>query len=228
MLVYPSIDLRNGRAVRSSQGDYHRRIVDSNDPIEIAMGFLRSGASCLHVTNVDGANAKNDKSRSAIKQLTEIPLWMQVMVPSCNEAEVKALLDLGVKRVVVSAIGSEEFHLIKNLVAKYADAIAVSVDIREEDATFYQALQDTGVGTVIFVDRARKGKMMGANIAAYEKLTKLSGLHMLASGGISFEMEIEKLRDMHLNGVILGKALYAGKLSLVRSIAIANGELEPC
>lgn len=242
MLIFPAIDIRNGRVVRLAQGDYQRMTVYSDDPEEIAKGFVRLGADCLHIVDLDGAQEGNPKNRRIIEGLCKFPLFTQVGGGMRSQAAVEETLALGVSRVVLGTIAVTDFPLVEKLVKMYGEKIAVGVDARDglvathgwQETTdlssmdFCRKLLDAGVHTVVYTDIARDGELAGTNMAAYEELQKMEGLHVVASGGISFEMEIAKLRDMHLYGVILGKALYSGKLSLVRSIAIAKGELRPC
>lgn len=237
MLIFPAIELRGGRVVRLAQGDYQRMTAYSDDPVEIARGFVRLGATCLHIMDLDGAQEGNPKNRRIIEELCKLPLFMQVGGGMRSEEAVAETLALGVDRVILGTIALADYPLVEKLVQKYGDMIAVGVEARDglvgthggqDSIAFCQKLRDTGVGTVIYTDISRDGEPTGADLAVYEELQKIEGLQVIANGGIAFELEIAKLRDMKIDGVILGKALYAGKLSLVRSIAISKGELKPC
>ena len=242
MLIFPAIDLRGGRVVRLTQGDYNRMTVYSGDPLDVATGFLRVGAQCLHVVDLDGAQIGNPKNRAKIEELCKLPLFVQVGGGMRTEKDVETTFALGPDRVILGTAAVTNFPLITRLVQKYGEKIAVGVDVKEGrvathgwqevseigGAEFCRRLRDVGVKTVIYTDISKDGQLTGTNLTAYEELAKLEGLQIVASGGVSFEIEIQKLRDMGLYGVILGKALYAGKLSLVRTLAVADGVMNPC
>lgn len=242
MLIFPAIDLRGGHVVRLSQGDYNRMTTYSSDPLEVANDFVRIGADCLHVVDLDGAKDGSRKNSGVIKAICELPLFTQVGGGIRTEADVEAMFDLGVDRVILGTVAVTDFSLMESLVRKYGESLAVGVDVKDgqvaihgwQDVSdlsgmdFCRKLRDVGVSTVIYTDISRDGQLRGTNLQVYAELSKLEGLQIIASGGCCFEMEIAKLRDMNLYGVILGKALYTGKLSLVRSMAIAKGELDPC
>ena len=242
MLIFPAIDLRGGRVVRLAQGDYQKMTIYASDPLEVAQGFIRVGASCLHVVDLDGAKDGNAKNRSLIGELCKLPLMVQVGGGIRSEADVAEVLEAGAGRVIGGTIAVTDFDLLKKLAKQYGEKLAVGVDVKDgqvaihgwqqvSDITgidFCRRLMDIGINTVIYTDISRDGQLAGTNMALYQELTGIQGLQVIASGGVSFEQEIKGLAGMGLYGAILGKALYTGKLSLVRSLAIAKGELEPC
>ncbi len=242
MLIFPAIDLRGGRVVRLAQGDYQRMTVYSEDPIQVAQGFVRLGASCLHLVDLDGAKEGDPKNRRVIEEIAKLPLLTQVGGGIRTEADVEAVLALGVDRVILGTMAVTYFPLVKRLVRRYGEQIAVGVDVKDgmvaihgwqeiskiHGERFCKKLAHAGVRTVIYTDIAMDGQLTGTNMAVYEKLTRIKGLQIIASGGVSYENEIAKLREMGVYGTILGKALYTGKLSLVRAMGIARGELKPC
>ena len=125
---------------------------------------------------------------------------------------------------------------------KYGDRLAVGVDVKDGFVAihgwktvtetpgfdFCRKLLEVGIRTVIYTDIGKDGLLEGTNLTAYERLQAISGLNVVASGGISYEKEIVALRDLRLYGAIVGKALYAGKLSLPRVLKIARGEAVEC
>ncbi len=242
MQIFPAIDLRGGRVVRLSQGDYSRMTVYSDDPLQIAQGFVRLGAACVHVVDLDGARDGSPKNRRVIEAICKLPLFTQVGGGLRTESDVKETLDLGVSRIILGTAAVENFPMVERLAARYAKKLAIGVDAKEgrvathgwqqvselDGVEFCKKVRDAGISTVIYTDIAKDGQLAGANLTVYEELKKIKDLQVIASGGVSFETELAKLREMGVDGVILGKALYTGKLSLVRSIAIAKGELKPC
>jgi len=242
MLIFPAIDLRAGRVVRLAQGDYDRMTIYAEDPAEVAQGFVRSGAKYLHTVDLDGARDGNPQNRTAIRELCSLPLFVELGGGIRTQADVENALSLGVSRVILGTMAAEDFPLTQRLAQLYGDKIAVGVDVKDgrvavrgwremTDLTGYEfcrRLADTGISTIIYTDISRDGLLMGANLAAYEELQSIGGLNVIASGGIAFEREIAALRKLGTYGVIVGKALYTGKLSLARVLKIAQGEEPAC
>ncbi|MEG0901999.1 MAG: 1-(5-phosphoribosyl)-5-[(5-phosphoribosylamino)methylideneamino]imidazole-4-carboxamide isomerase [Clostridia bacterium] len=242
MLIYPAIDLRGGQVVRLSQGDYSRMTVYSNAPEEIARGFAAAGAACLHIVDLDGAKAGGPMNRDVIARLSKQPLFVQVGGGMRTEEDVESALALGVGRVILGTAAVTSLALVERLAKRYGGKIAVGVDARnglvathgwlqtsgEQGVAFCQRLADIGVSTVIYTDIAKDGQLAGTNLAVYEELSRIAGLAVIASGGVSFEHEIVTLRELGIHGAILGKALYTGKLDLRRAVLIARGELAEC
>jgi phosphoribosylformimino-5-aminoimidazole carboxamide ribotide isomerase len=242
MLIFPAIDLRAGRVVRLAQGDYDRMTVYAEDPAEVAQGFVRSGAKYLHTVDLDGARDGNPQNRAAIRELCRLPLFVELGGGIRTQADVENAFSLGVSRVILGTMATEDFPLTQRLAQLYGDKIAVGVDVKDgrvavrgwremTDFTGYefcQKLADTGISTIIYTDISRDGLLMGANLTAYEELQSIGGLNVIASGGIAFEREIAALRRLGTYGVIVGKALYTGKLSLARVLKIAQGEEPAC
>ena len=242
MLIFPAIDLRDGRVVRLSQGDYERMTVYSGNPVEVAEGFVAEGATCLHMVDLDGAKEGTPQNRAIIGELAKLPLLTQMGGGMRTEKNVEDALALGVNRVILGTVAVTDFPLVERLAKVHEGRLAVGVDVKngyvathgwqnvsgETCVDFCKKLRDAGISTVIYTDISKDGQLAGTNLKAYEELAKISGLQIIASGGVSFEEEIKALRDMGLYGAILGKALYAGKLSLSRAVAIAGGEASPC
>ena len=242
MLIFPAIDLREGRVVRLRQGDYDQMTVYADDPSDVADSYLRAGATCLHVVDLDGAKDGNPQNRDVIRTLCGRGLFTEVGGGIRTEADIERTLALGADRVILGTVAVEDFAFTARMGAKYGDRLAVGVDAKDglvaihgwrtvtdqPSYAFCRKLLDVGIRTVIYTDIAKDGLLAGTNLAAYERLREIDGLQVIASGGISFEAEIEALRKLDVYGAIVGKALYAGKLSLPRVIRIARGEETPC
>ena len=238
MLIFPAIDLRGGQVVRLRQGDYEQMTVYSGDPVETAKGFVYAGAACLHVVDLDGAKDGSPKNRGVIRKLCALPLEIEVGGGIRDERAIKDTLKLGVRRVILGTVAVTDFPFAQRMGQKYGGRLAVGVDVKGgmvathgwtevsdlSGFTFCQRLRDAGISTVIYTDIARDGLLEGTNLMAYKQLQAIQGLNVIASGGISFEQEIAALRDLHVYGAIIGKALYAGKLSLKRALDIAKGD----
>ena len=230
MLIYPAIDLRGGRVVRLTQGDYDRMTVYGDDPVAVAQGFVQAGATCLHAVDLDGAKDGSPQNRTVIGQLCKLPLSVEVGGGMRTEADVEATLALGADRVILGTVAVEDFGMVEGVDARGGKVATRGWrEVSDLDGVaFCQKLADAGVATVIYTDIGRDGALSGTNLDIYARLSGIAGLQVIASGGVSFETEIAALRDMGLYGCILGKALYAGKLRLERALAIARGEAQPC
>ena len=239
MLIFPAIDLRGGQVVRLTLGDYDQMTVYASDPVQIAKNFKAAGASCLHVVDLDGAKDGTQENLPAIEAIMkEGGLFVEVGGGGRSEESVARYMDLGVNRVILGTMAVENPAMMERLAARYPGRIAAGVDAKDglvaihgwrtvtdlNAYDFVKRLPSQGVNTVIYTDISRDGLLQGANLPAYERLNQIDGLDIVASGGISFEREIEALRDMDIYAAIVGKALYTGKLYLNRVLAVARGK----
>jgi phosphoribosylformimino-5-aminoimidazole carboxamide ribotide isomerase len=238
MKIFPAIDLRDGKAVRLFQGDYDQETVYSDSPADVAKSFKKAGASCLHLVDLDGAKDGKLVNFDTIGEIvSQVEMFVQVGGGIRDEERIRQYLDLGVGRVILGTIAQKDPVFLKEMVDKYGDAIAVGVDAKDgkvaingwkevtdqESFSFCEELVTMGVKTVIYTDISKDGGMGGTNMEAYERLRKIEGLDIVASGGISFEHEIDRLASM-VSGAILGKALYTGALDLKKCIEIGEKE----
>ena len=229
MKIFPAIDLKDGAVVRLFQGDYDKVTVYGSDPLSVAEDFKSSGVKNLHVVDLDGARDGSPANFEIIKKIAEESgLSVQVGGGIRNEERIKGYLDLGISRVILGTIAVTDFDFLEDMVKKYGDKIAVSVDVSEgyvcvkgwtevtgvPGIDFCKKLNGAGVSTVIYTDVSKDGALAGTNMEAYGILSEIDGLNVIASGGISFEDEILRLKAYGLYGAILGKALYSGKLDL--------------
>ena len=238
MIILPAIDLRGGRAVRLTKGDYDQMKVYSDDPASVAREFLSAGATWLHVVDLDGAREGVPQNAEVIRRLTSVGLRTEVGGGIRDEARICEYLDNGVARVILGTIAVRDFGFVERMVAKYGEKIAVGVDAKDgyvavsgwEETTsvtgvdFCRRLRDAGVKTVIYTDIGRDGCLAGANLPLYRELRGIEGLDVVASGGVSFESDVTALKEMDLYGAIIGKAIYEGRLDLVRCLKLARGE----
>ena len=237
MIIFPAIDLRGGNVVRLSEGDYDRMNIYASDPAEIAASFAANGATHLHAVDLDGAKDGVPANFAAIKAICACEkLFVQASGGVRDERRIADLLEIGVQRVILGTVAVKDYAFTKSMVKKYGGKIAIGVDARDGKVAvggwlettdvpsmeFCERLRDDGVSTVIYTDISRDGMMQGANISAYEKLSELRGLDIVASGGITFMEEITQLKKLGIYGAILGKALYEGLLDLEKAISEAQ------
>jgi len=237
MKIFPAIDIKDGMAVRLYQGDYDKVTVYGSDPAEIALGFSESGAKNLHIVDLDGARDGSPANFEIIGKIVEgSGLFVQAGGGIRDEARIARYLKLGVSRVILGTAALTDFGFLCEMVKKYGGRIAVSVDasggraaikgwteVTDTDGMeFCEKLAAAGVETVIYTDISKDGAMGGTNMAAYDRLSTIGGLNVIASGGVSSEDEILQLKNKGIYGTILGKALYSGALNLKRAIKIGE------
>jgi len=237
MKIFPAIDLMGGQAVRLMQGDYNQKTVYSLSPVSVAQDFAKAGASCLHLVDLDGAKDGTLANFDTVKQIiAATSMFAEIGGGIRTEERIVQYLDAGAGRVILGTIAVKDPDFTARMVSKYGEKIAVGVDARDgfvatdgwlnasgvDSFAFCTQLRDMGVKTVIYTDIACDGAMRGTNLPAYERLSKIENLHVVASGGVSSLDEIRTLAGMRLSGAILGKALYTGALDLSDAIAAAR------
>lgn len=238
MQLFPAIDLRGGRVVRLTQGDYDRMTVYGDDPCAQARAFLEAGAKNLHVVDLDGAKdgtlANFDTIRAIARQGG---LYIEVGGGIRTEQRIEQYLELGVGRCILGTVAVRDFAFTRRMLAKYGDKIAVGVDARdgyvavsgwrelseEKGIDFCKRLLDAGCTAVIYTDISRDGAMRGTNLELYRTLAReVPGLAITASGGISYESELLELEQAGTAAAILGKSLYTGALDLARCVQLVQ------
>jgi len=242
MIVYPAIDLRRGRCVRLVQGDPDAETVVSDDPAATARRWAELGAEWLHVVNLDGAFG--DEASANAGALRDILAAMDVPVQFGGGlrtlADIEAALALGVARVVVGTAAVTNPGLMSEALARFgSDLIALAIDARDgwvathgwrqpSDVTAVSlALQmkRLGVTRVVYTDIARDGTLTGVNAVACAALAAASGLAVIASGGVASLEDVRRVKAVEasgVEGVIIGKALYAGQVDLAQALAVAR------
>lgn len=234
MQLFPAIDLRGGRVVRLTQGDYDRMTVYENDPCATARRFAAAGAKYLHVVDLDGARSGTLANFDTIAALArQGGLYIEVGGGIRDEARIRQYLDLGVDRCILGTVAVQDFAFTRRMIETYGDAIAVGVDARDgkvavsgweqtsalDGVDFCRQLAAAGCSAVIYTDIARDGAMQGTNLPLYARLAKeVPGLAITASGGISRLEELTALADMGIAAAILGKSLYTGAIDLAEAV----------
>ncbi|NLM24564.1 MAG: 1-(5-phosphoribosyl)-5-[(5-phosphoribosylamino)methylideneamino]imidazole-4-carboxamide isomerase [Firmicutes bacterium] len=241
MLIIPAIDIIDGQCVRLEQGDYEKKTVYSNDPVEIALDFQAEGAELIHLVDLDGAKAGqplNLEVVSKIVQALEVPVELGGGIRDL--ATVRRVLDLGVERVILGTVVLNKPEWFEQAVAEYGERIVVGIDARNgyvavqgwlqttEKRAFDLALEmkEIGVQEIIYTDIARDGMLQGPNLVELEKMGA-TGLKIVASGGVSTLEDIHNLKQLEDQGVyaaIIGKALYTKDINLSTAIRLARGE----
>ena len=237
MLIFPAIDLYQGKAVRLLRGDYAQMTVYSEHPEEIAKEFAKAGAKWIHLVDLEGAKTgKTPNLQTVQKIVSESGLLAEVGGGIRNMQTVKTYLDAGVQRVILGTAAVTDEAFLKAALDTYGDRIAVGVDIKDgkvaikgwtvaselEAIPFCQKLQEMGVRTIICTDISKDGAMMGTNHGLYRELCEKFDLQIIASGGVSSIEDIKKLSALKIYGAIIGKAYYTGAIELTEAIEVAK------
>ncbi|WP_326911246.1 1-(5-phosphoribosyl)-5-[(5-phosphoribosylamino)methylideneamino]imidazole-4-carboxamide isomerase [Sedimentibacter sp. MB31-C6] len=233
MILFPAIDIKDNKCVRLSQGKFETVNVYSNDPVEMAKKWESIGAEYLHIVDLDGAKDEGFQNRKSIEKIANsINIPMQTGGGIRSEDRIKSLINLGIKRVIVGTMAVENQDLLKELVIKYNEKIAVSIDAYNgkvatrgwqtvgnvDSIEICNFLENIGIKTLVYTDISKDGMLSGPNFKVYEKLIKQTTINIIASGGVTTIKDIEKLSSMNLYGAIIGKALYDNKLNFKEAL----------
>ncbi len=234
MKIFPAIDLRYGKVVRLTEGDYNQMITYGDSPVETAKMFEKMGAKHLHVVDLDAAKDGSDSNTEVICQIAkETNLFIQTGGGIRSEEKIKKYVDAGIKRVILGTAAINNFDFLCDMVKKFGSHIAVGVDAKEgfvavngwlevtkvNSFDFCKKLAENGVETVIYTDISKDGKLSGTNVDAYRELKKIEKLNVIASGGISSMSDISSLCEFDCYGAIIGKAIYENKIDLNEVLA---------
>jgi phosphoribosylformimino-5-aminoimidazole carboxamide ribotide isomerase len=233
-VVYPAIDLMAGKVVRLRQGDAHQQTVYSTDPKGIASRWIDAGVHWLHVVNLDGAFGEDDSAnRLAVKSIFQAADASGVKIQLGGGLRsldaVQAAFDLGASRAILGSIILDKAQLIDHLLEKFTSShLAVGIDARQgwvqvhgwrTEASVRAIdlgidLKSRGFETAIFTDIDRDGVGSGVNITASTRFADETQLAVIASGGVSDPSDVRAARQAGLNGIIVGRALYNGSISI--------------
>ena len=237
MIIFPAIDLSEGKAVRLYKGDYAQMTVYSEHPEEIALDFAAKGATHAHLVDLEGAkNGTTPNLNTVLRLKKEGGLFCEIGGGIRSMETVRTYLSAGLDRVILGTAAVEDPAFLRAAVDAYGEQIAVGVDVRdgfvavkgwtEKSALhfmdFCKEMERIGVKTLICTDISRDGAMRGTNREMYRQLSETLGLQITASGGVSTIEDIESLRRMNLYGAIIGKAYYTGDIDLKKAIEVCK------
>ncbi|MBE6788487.1 MAG: 1-(5-phosphoribosyl)-5-[(5-phosphoribosylamino)methylideneamino]imidazole-4-carboxamide isomerase [Ruminococcaceae bacterium] len=237
MLIFPAIDLYEGKAVRLYKGDYSKMTVYSENPLEVAKEFERCGATCIHMVDLEGAKDGSTPNFETVKKVAQqTNLFVEIGGGIRNSETVSKYLDAGVNRVILGTAAVKDEDFLIEAVRKYGDKIAVGIDIKDKKVAihgwmekseidameFALKMQNIGVKTVICTDISKDGAMQGTNHALYKEMAEKFSLDIIASGGVSSMEDVEKLAELRIYGAIIGKAYYTGAIDLKRAVEVAK------
>jgi phosphoribosylformimino-5-aminoimidazole carboxamide ribotide isomerase len=243
MIIFPAVDIKEGKVVRLIQGKFDAVTEYAQDPVTVALKWEKEGAQWVHVVDLDGAKTGVIKNIAAIKDIAgklRIPVQMGGGVRV--EEDVESLIEGGVARVVLGTKAIQDRNFFKNMLKKFGKKIAVSLDCQNGFLTqrgwtettnikatdFVKELESAGLQCLIYTDIARDGMLTGPNIAALKEILSVTRIPVIASGGIAQISDVKELAALEAHGIvgaITGKALYEGKLDLKEAIQAAQGKV---
>ncbi|MFN8471289.1 MAG: 1-(5-phosphoribosyl)-5-[(5-phosphoribosylamino)methylideneamino]imidazole-4-carboxamide isomerase [Anaerolineae bacterium] len=242
MIIYPAIDLRQGKAVRLRQGDPNQATVYDANPVKAAERWVDQGAEWLHVVNLDGAfgvASPNFKVLERITEAVDVPIQFGGGLRSLEAVE--DAFDTGVARIVLGTAAINNPDLLKLVLAKYGpESIVVGLDARDGKIATHgwqnvsnvptldlaRRVAKLGATLAVYTDIARDGMLQGVDAEGTAALAEGSGLSVIASGGVASLDDIRRLlaiEDRGIDGVIIGQALYTGAIALPDALALASG-----
>lgn len=233
MLIFPAIDLKDGKAVRLHKGRFDTVHQVADDPVETAKAFRAAGARYLHMVDLDGAREGVRKNSAIVKAVAEVGLHIELGGGIRSMADLEAVFALGVWRAVTGSAAVSDPEFVREAVRKYGpERIAVGIDAKdglvrisgwEENAgldylAFAKQMESIGVNYIIFTDIETDGMLSGPSFARLEALQKAVSCSITASGGVSSNEDLRQLRDRGLYAAIVGKAWYAGAVDLAQAV----------
>ncbi|MBC7497787.1 MAG: 1-(5-phosphoribosyl)-5-[(5-phosphoribosylamino)methylideneamino]imidazole-4-carboxamide isomerase [Sphingomonadaceae bacterium] len=235
--IWPAIDLKGGQVVRLAEGDMARATIYADDPSGQAARFARDGATALHVVDLDGAFAGSGVNSSAVEAIVAaFPGAVQVGGGIRSRADIDRWLGLGVARVVMGTAALDDADLVRAAATAAPGRIVVAVDARGgmvatrgwasvstvTVADLARRFEDAGVAALLFTDVGRDGMLKGVNVEATAALAAACRLPVIASGGVAGADDITALRrHANIAGVIVGRAIYDGRLTLADALRLA-------
>lgn len=237
MNIFPAIDLIDGKAVRLFKGDYDRKTVYSDSPLEVAKGFEAQGAEFLHIVDLDGAKDGTSPNFEIIREIIQnTNLKVEVGGGIRTEDIIKKYTDIGVMRVILGTVAVKNPDFARDMIQKYQDKIAIGIDIKDGYAAIhgwtevskltcdeiFKMFESFGAKTVICTDISKDGAMQGTNLDLYRHLKQSFNMDIIASGGVSDIENIKALAKLDVYGAIVGKALYVGSVDLKEALEAAK------
>ncbi len=237
MELWPAIDLRGGRCVRLLQGDYDRETVFGEDPVAMARSFAAAGARRLHIVDLDGAKAGTPVQADLVGRMvtaTGLPCQLGGGVRSRDTAA--AYLAAGVSRVIIGSLAVEEPDAFIALTEEFPGRIVLGLDARDGRVAVRGWLETSGaraveiaqrhahlpLAAIVYTDIATDGMLSGPNLPALSEMIAATPLPVIASGGVANADDIRRVAEIGAAGCIVGKALYAGAVTLPAALAAAG------
>jgi len=237
MLIYPAIDLYEGKVVRLFKGEYNQMTVYNDNPLAVADDFKNQGSSCIHVVDLEGAKSGTTPNIETIKSIKpHSSLFVEVGGGIRNMETAATYIDAGVDRIILGTAAVENEEFVKEAVDAFGDKVAIGIDLKDgyvavkgwtektelKAMDFAKRMEALGVSTIICTDISRDGAMKGTNRQLYRELAAELRMNIIASGGVSTMEDIRELSAMKLHGAIIGKAYYEGAIVISEAVEVAR------
>ena len=241
MIIFPAIDIRGGKCVRLEEGRFDRETVFAENPLDAAKRWVEAGTDWLHIVDLDGARAGNPVNMAIVSEIARALKVKIQLGGGIRTAEmVREVLSAGVNRVILGSVAVRSPELVRQVCAEHGERIVIGIDARGtevavdgwEKSGLMQVndlairMKEVGATRIIYTDISRDGMLTGINVPATLDLAVASGLPVIASGGVKGMEDILTLRPLAekgIEGVIIGKALYTGAVSLPDVLRVAQG-----
>ncbi|HEY5560801.1 MAG TPA: 1-(5-phosphoribosyl)-5-[(5-phosphoribosylamino)methylideneamino]imidazole-4-carboxamide isomerase [Clostridiaceae bacterium] len=237
MIIFPAMDIKDGKCVRLYKGDFNTSQIVGENPVDTAAKFVQEGAEYIHMVDLDGALNGETTNIKVIKQVLKeinIPLELGGGIRDMNSVE--TLFDIGVTRLILGTAALKNPGFLREAIKRYGDSIAVGIDAKDgfvaldgwiniskvDYIDFAKIMEDIGVKTIIFTDVSRDGTLTGPNLKQTLKLKKAVKCDVIAAGGVKDLEDIKLLKKENFYGVIIGKAIYSESIKLSTAIDIGK------
>jgi len=238
MMLYPAVDLKDGKCVRLLQGRFDTITSYGDDPVAMARKWADLGAEYLHVVDLDGARSGKAGNREIIKAMAAaVDIPVQTGGGVRTESDVDELLSAGLARVILGTSAVRDRDMVNRVLRRYGDRIVIGIDAKDgyvaiegwesgsqlEAVAFAREMAGLGAKTVIYTDIATDGTLAGPNLPAMRDMVEQSGMSVIASGGVGNVADLLALREIGAAGAITGKAIYTGAIDLADALAALAG-----
>lgn len=237
MIIFPAIDIMDGKPVRLLRGDFDTAEQVAEDVLTTAKQFARVGCTWVHMVDLDGSLQKKPVNTDPILQVVEhAPLKVEVGGGIRTMEDIAFYLDRGVDRVILGSVALKNPELVQQAVDAYGDKIAVGIDAKQgmvategwtEDSQMdfidlAKAMEKMGVATIIYTDIGRDGTLSGPDVQGLDRLNKAVSCNVIASGGVTTITDILVMKDKKMYGTICGKCIYKKTLDLREAVGICK------
>lgn len=235
MIVYPAIDIKDGRCVRLLQGRFEDVTIYGDDPVQMASKWVSLGAKWLHIVDLDGARDQSPNNRDIILDIVKKhSVLVQTGGGIRTMEDIDQMISAGISRAILGTSAVKSPDLVKKALLKYPDKIAVGIDAKDgmvaiegwEQVSSYKAIdfakdiEELGCRVIIYTDIDTDGMLTGPNIKAMKEMIDSVNMEVIASGGVSSLQDLKDLKEIGAAGAITGKAIYTGAIDLAEALKL--------
>ena len=232
MIIFPAIDIKDGKCVRLLKGDFNKITSYEKSPLEQANFFSKKGFKNIHIIDLDGALLGESKNTKIIREIiNNVKLKIQIGGGIRNIDNINSWIEAGVDRIVMGTAAVENISLLKNVCEKFKNKIAIALDVRDglialsgwtkqtniSALDFVNEVKDFGISRIIYTDIEKDGTKKGPNIKDTVDFAEKVNIPIVISGGISSINDIKKIKSLNnstIEGIIVGKSIYDGDIEI--------------